>query len=240
MAKMNQILKWSGGELDFSNGTLIMGILNVTPDSFSDGGEFFDKQTAVAHALKMAGDGAAIIDVGAESTRPGSDPVSPKDQIARSIPVIEAVAGKVDVPVSIDTYSVEVARAALVAGASIINDITALADNDMVRLAADENVPVILMHMQGTPLTMQKQPDYVDVVAEVLQFLVERARKAEEFGIARELIFIDPGIGFGKTLDHNLQLMRNLDKFTASGYRVLVGTSRKKLYRYYNRQAGPA
>jgi dihydropteroate synthase len=175
----------------------------------------------------MARQGAAIIDVGAESTRPGSEQVSVAQQIDRAVPVIEALAKKVEVPISIDTYNVEVAKFALVAGASVINDITALADNDMARLAAEEDIPVILMHMQGTPTTMQKEPKYDDVVAEVLQFLKERAQKAREFGIDREKIFIDPGIGFGKTLEHNLKLLKNIDKFVNSGYRVLVGTSRK-------------
>jgi dihydropteroate synthase len=204
-----------------------MGILNVTPDSFSDGGQFYDIDTAVKHGVEMAEQGAAIIDVGAESTRPGSETVSSSQQIERAIPVIEKLSRQIDIPISIDTYNVEVAKAALGAGASIINDITALGDNDMARLAKDEDVPVILMHMQGTPADMQKQPKYDDVVAEVLEFLLERAHKAEEFGIAGEKIFIDPGIGFGKTLEHNLELLRNTDKFVTSGYRVLIGTSRK-------------
>ncbi len=204
-----------------------MGILNVTPDSFSDGGQFLESAKAVEHGVQMAQEGAAIIDVGAESTRPGSEPVSVAQQIDRAVPVIEALAKKVEVPISIDTYNVEIAKSALVAGASIINDITALADNDMARLTAEEDIPVILMHMQGTPTTMQKEPKYDDVVAEVLQFLKERAQRAREFGIDREKIFIDPGIGFGKTLEHNLKLLKNIDKFVNSGYRVLVGTSRK-------------
>ncbi|MBN1796618.1 MAG: dihydropteroate synthase [Sedimentisphaerales bacterium] len=221
------MLQWRGGKLDFSDGCLVMGILNVTPDSFSDGGQFLDIGTAVKHGIEMAEAGAAIIDVGAESTRPGSESVSAAEQIDRVIPVIEKLSKQIDIPISIDTYSVEVAKAALIAGASMINDITALADNEMARLVAEEDVPVILMHMQGTPKTMQKEPKYTDVVGEVLQFLLERARKAEEFGITKEKIFIDPGIGFGKTLGHNLELLRNIDKFVASGYRVLVGTSRK-------------
>ena len=227
MSQMSDTLEWADKKLDFSGGTLVMGILNITPDSFSDGGQFLDPATAVEHGVQMAQQGAAIIDVGAESTRPGSEPVSVAQQIDRAVPVIEALAKKVDIPISIDTYSVEVAKAALVAGASVINDITALADNNMARLAAEEDIPVILMHMQGTPTTMQKEPKYDDVVAEVLQFLKERAQKAEEFGIDREKIFIDPGIGFGKTLEHNLKLLKNIDKFVNSGYRVLAGTSRK-------------
>jgi dihydropteroate synthase len=204
-----------------------MGVLNVTPDSFSDGGYFYEPATAVEHGIKMAQQGASIIDVGAESTRPGSESVSATEQIDRAIPIIENLTRQIGVPVSIDTYNVEVAKAALVAGASIINDITALADNDMARLVSEEGVPVILMHMLGTPATMQKKPEYNDVVDEVLQFLKKRAQKAQEFGIGREKIFIDPGIGFGKTVEHNLKLLRNIAKFVNSGYRVLVGTSRK-------------
>jgi len=227
MIEQCKILKWQGGSLDFSSGTLVMGILNITPDSFSDGGEYFDIDKAVEHGIEIAKGGAAIIDIGAESTRPGSEPVSVSQQIDRAIPVIEKLSKQIEIPISIDTYSVEAARAALAAGASIVNDITALADNDMIRLAVDEDIPVILMHMQGTPADMQKHPEYENVVSEVLTYLTDRARKAEEFGITREKIFIDPGIGFGKTLEHNLQLLRNIDKFIASGYKVLTGTSRK-------------
>jgi dihydropteroate synthase len=227
MSNESNIVEWVGNKLDFSGGTIIMGVLNVTPDSFSDGGIYVEPAKAVEHGVKMAQQGAAIIDVGAESTRPGSEPVSAAEQIDRAIPVIETLTRQIEVPVSIDTYDVEVARAALVAGASIINDITALADNDMSHLVSEKGVPVVLMHMLGTPATMQKQPRYDDVVSEVLQFLLERVRKAEEFAIARDKIFIDPGIGFGKTVEHNLQLLRNVDKFVNSGYRVLVGVSRK-------------
>ncbi len=222
------ILTWPGQRLDFSKGCLLMGILNVTPDSFSDGGQFFDTERAVEKGLKMAADGAAIIDVGAESTRPGAKPVSADKQIKRAIPVIEALVKKVNVPISIDTYNFEVAKAAIGVGASMINDITALSDERIGRLAADNNMPVVLMHMQGTPQTMQKNPQYNDVVEEVLQFLLNRAEKANEFGIPKERIFIDPGIGFGKTLEHNLLLLKNIDKFVQSGYRILAGPSRKK------------
>ena len=220
-------MQWPGGTLDFSAGTLVMGILNVTPDSFSDGGRFFDTDRAVEQGLKMAADGAAIVDVGGESTRPGSEAVSAQQQIERVIPVIESLAKKMSVPISVDTYNYEVAKAALDAGAAIINDITALGDERMVQLAAEEGVPVILMHMQGKPQTMQKNPTYDDVVKEVLEFLLQRAENAERSGIDKDKIFIDPGIGFGKTLEHNLELLRNIDKFVETGYRVLVGTSRK-------------
>jgi len=205
-----------------------MGILNVTPDSFSDGGLFVDKDRAVEQGLRMAAEGAAILDVGPESTRPGSRPVPVDEQIRRAVPVIEALARQVKVPISIDAHDVEVAKAALDAGASLINDITALADGRMAEMAADRHVRVVLMHMQGTPAIMQASPSYTDVVAEVLAFLMERATKAQAAGIPRERIFIDPGIGFGKTVEHNLALLRNLDRFVTTGYRVLVGPSRKR------------
>ncbi|MBN2182684.1 MAG: dihydropteroate synthase [Sedimentisphaerales bacterium] len=221
------IVSWPKGKLDFSAGCIVMGVLNVTPDSFSDGGEFFGTQKAIEHGLKMASDGAEIIDVGGESTRPGSEPVSTEQQIERVVPVIEALCKKIDIPVSVDTYNIEVAKAALDAGAAIINDITALSDERTAKLAAERQVPVVLMHMQGTPATMQTEPKYNDVVGEVLEFLLSRAKLAEQHGIPKERIFIDPGIGFGKTLEHNLLLLRKIDKFVTSGYRVLVGTSRK-------------
>jgi dihydropteroate synthase len=221
------ILEWPKGKLDFSKGPILMGILNVTPDSFSNGGQFLDTEKAVAHAIQMAADGAALIDVGPESTRPGSKPVSTAEQIRRAIPVIKQLAKKFDIPISIDTYNCHVAKAALEAGASIINDITTLADDRMAQLAAQQQVPVVLMHMQGTPQTMQLEPKYKDVVREVRAFLLKRAEKAQEFGIPKERICIDPGIGFGKTFEHNLELIKNLHEFVATGYRVLVGTSRK-------------
>jgi dihydropteroate synthase len=221
------ILVWPTGRLDFSAGCLLMGILNITPDSFSDGGQFFDTEKAIAHGLKMAADGVAIIDVGAESTRPGAEIVPADEQIKRAIPVIKSLSKKIDVPISIDTYNYNVAEAALEAGAAMINDITALSDCAMAELAAEKQTPVVLMHIQGTPKTMQAEPKYNDVVAEVLQFLLERAKRAEQFGISKERIFIDPGIGFGKTIEHNLLLLKNIDKFVETGYRVLVGPSRK-------------
>ena len=222
-----ELLEWPIGRLDFTAGCIVMGVLNVTPDSFSDGGRFLDTNKAIEHGLKMAAEGAAIIDVGAESTRPGAEPVSVEEQIRRVVPVIESLCKRIDVPISIDTNSSEVAKAALEAGAAIINDITALSNEGMGELTAEEQVPVILMHMQGTPATMQIEPKYKDVVSEVRRFLQEKAKRAEEFGIPKERIFIDPGIGFGKTLEHNLLLLRNVDKFVSTGYRVLVGTSRK-------------
>jgi dihydropteroate synthase len=221
------ILKWPTGKLDFSGGCLLMGVLNVTPDSFSDGGKFFDRNKAIEQGLQMAADGAAIIDVGPESTRPGAEPVSPIEQIRRAIPVIEKIAKKTNACISIDTTNCEAAKAALDAGANIINDITALADERMAQLAAKRKVPVILMHMQGTPRTMQVEPKYKNVISEILKYLLSRAKHAEKFGIPKERIFIDPGIGFGKTVEHNLALLANLNKFVKTGYRVLVGPSRK-------------
>jgi dihydropteroate synthase len=221
------IIEWPAGRLDFSAGCVVMGVLNVTPDSFSDGGEFFDTNKAIEKGEQMAGEGAAIIDVGGESTRPGSASVSAEEQIRRVVPVIEAIAKKVDVPISIDTHNFEVAEAAMDAGAAMINDITALSDERMGELAGERGVPVVLMHIQGTPAIMQIEPKYKDVVGEVCRFLLERAKRAEQFGIDKSKIFIDPGIGFGKTTEHNLLLLRNIDRFVDSSYRVCVGTSRK-------------
>jgi dihydropteroate synthase len=217
-----------------------MGVLNVTPDSFSDGGEFLDRNRAIEHGEKMASEGAAIIDVGGESTRPGSEPVDTDEQIRRIVPVIGGLSKKIDVPISVDTYDIEVAEAALEAGASMINDITALSDEKMAELAGEKQVPVVLMHMQGTPGTMQIKPKYDDVVAEVLQFLLERAKRSEESGIERNKIFIDPGIGFGKTLEHNTLLLKHLREFVSSGYRVLVGTSRKSFIGEITGRENPA
>lgn len=221
------ILEWPGGKLDFSGGCVVMGVLNVTPDSFSDSGEFFDTDKAVEHGLKMAAEGAGIIDIGGESTRPGARPVPAKEQIRRVVPVIERLSKKIQVPISIDTYNLEVASAALDAGAAMINNITALSDERLGKLAAKRRTPIILMHIQGTPATMQTEPKYKDVVREVLEFLLERAKRAQKLEILRKRIFIDPGIGFGKTVEHNLLLLRNIHKFVDTGYRVCVGTSRK-------------
>jgi len=223
----SNILKWPMGKLDFSGGCLLMGVLNVTPDSFSDGGNFLDRDKAIEQGIKMAAEGAAIIDVGPESTRPGAQAVTADEQVHRAIPVIAKLAKKTKGCISIDTTNYEVAKAALDAGANIINDITALADERMAQLAAKRKTPVILMHMQGTPRTMQAEPKYKDVLSEVLKFLLERAKRAEKLGIPKQRIFIDPGIGFGKTVEHNLKLLANIDKFVKTGYRVLVGPSRK-------------
>ena len=210
---------------------MVMGILNVTPDSFSDGGTFMDLCDAVGHAEQMIRDGADIIDVGGESTRPGSRAVPAAEQIKRTQPVIASIREKyVQIPISIDTQSAEVASAALDAGATIVNDISALrADMDMVRRVADAGAYVVLMHMQGMPRTMQQNPRYDDVVGEIEAFLRERIEFAVSNGIRRERIIIDPGIGFGKTVEHNLQILANLNRFAAIGP-VLLGTSRKSLF----------
>jgi len=242
MRKVNSenIVEWPRGQLDFSSGCIVMGVLNITPDSFSDGGKFLDTNKAIEHGLKMAGEGAAIIDIGSESTRPGSKPVSASEQIKRVVPVIKALYKKIDVPISIDTYNYDVAKAALQAGAAMINDITALSDERMGQLASEQRLPIVLMHMQGKPLTMQAEPKYDNVVAEVLEFLLTRAKRAEEFGIPKNMIFIDPGIGFGKTLEHNLEILRNIDTFVATEYRVLVGTSRKSFIGKLTGKENPA
>jgi dihydropteroate synthase len=228
MKKLPDIVKWPTGRLDFSAGCIIMGILNVTPDSFSDGGQFLDVKQAVDRGIEMAHQGAAVIDVGPESTRPGAEAVSKDEQISRAVPIIQKMAKQLDIPISIDTRNPDVARAAIEAGASVINDITALTGDEMLQLAVDASVPVILMHMQGTPQTMQAAPHYDDVVSEVGEYLRERASSAEDAGVKAEHIFLDPGIGFGKTGRHNLQLLNRLDLLCDLGYRVLVGTSRKR------------
>ncbi|NJD07917.1 MAG: dihydropteroate synthase [Methylococcaceae bacterium] len=210
---------------------LIMGILNATPDSFSDGGRHGTVEAAVAHGLVMAEEGADIIDVGGESTRPGSDPVSAAEQIARVVPVIRQLrAGLPDaIAISIDTTRAEVATAALDAGADFINDVSAGRDDPhMFALAAQRRVALVLMHMQGSPKTMQDDPRYEAVLDEVLEFLLERSRQAQAAGVAPERLILDPGIGFGKRRDDNLKLMAGLDRFTATGYRVLLGASRKR------------
>ena len=206
----------------------LMGVVNVTPDSFFDGGRYDDPQRAVEHALRLVEEGADLLDIGAESTRPGAVPVDEREECRRLIPVVAAVAKAVSVPISVDTSKAEVARAAIDAGAVMVNDVTALrGDGAMVDVVAEAGVGLVLMHMQGTPETMQKAPRYDDVVGEVAQFLTERARWAIAHGVARDRIVLDPGIGFGKTLQHNLDLLANLHAFVHLEFPVLVGPSRK-------------
>ena len=208
---------------------VLAGVLNVTPDSFSDGGDFLDPERASARAAAMLDEGAQIIDVGGESTRPGSDPVSPEEELRRVVPVIRGImAERPEAIVSIDTYRAGTAEAALQAGASVVNDVSALRrDPGMPDVVADAGCPVILMHMLGEPKTMQRDPHYDDVVREVRDFLAGRAERAVAVGVEEENIILDPGIGFGKTLEHNLALLRHLDSLVELGFPVLVGASRK-------------
>lgn len=207
-----------------------MGIVNVTPDSFSDGGRYFDADAAIAHGLALAGVGAAILDVGGESTRPGAEPVDRDEELRRVVPVVEALARETDVPVSIDTTKAAVAGAALAAGAVIVNDVSAgRGDPGMLGLVAETRAAVVLMHMAGDPRTMQDRPHYRDVVAEVGDFLLERMAAAERAGIDADVIAADPGIGFGKRADHNLALLGGLRELVARvGVPVLIGPSRKR------------
>jgi len=217
-----------GRVLDLSR-TAIMGILNVTPDSFSDGGIFLARDAAVAHALAMAEEGADLIDIGGESTRPGAPAVSVQEELDRVIPVIEAIAHAVPLPVSIDTSKPEVMRAAVAAGAGLINDVRALRATGALQTAAALAVPVCLMHMQGEPRSMQHNPVYLDVADEVRDFLQERIDACVAAGIPRQRIVIDPGFGFGKTVGHNLELLRRLDELRALGAPILAGLSRKSM-----------
>ena len=223
-----KIIDCAGKPLDLSQ-PAIMGVLNVTPDSFSDGGDFFSIEKALEHAHCMESEGAAIIDVGGESTRPGAAPVSLDEELDRVIPVIEALGKTLAVPLSIDTRKPEVMQAAVAAGAGLINDVNALQETGAVEMAARLGVPVCLMHMQGIPESMQERPDYRDVVAEVSGFLLDRAQVCMAAGIAQQQIILDPGFGFGKTVEHNLQLLHHLEQLVSSGFPVLVGLSRKSL-----------
>jgi len=207
-----------------------MGVVNVTPDSFSDGGRFLDAAAAVAHARRLIAEGADVLDIGGESTRPGAEPADEREEIARVVPVIEAVRHESDVPISVDTMKPAVARAAVAAGATMWNDVTALGwSRDSPATAAELGCEVVLTHMQGEPRTMQKQPRYDDVVAEVAAFLKARAEAAIAAGVAREKIWVDPGFGFGKTRAHNLELIRGLPQIAALDFPIAVGVSRKSL-----------
>lgn len=222
------VLDCGGRPLDLSR-PAVMGILNVTPDSFSDGGVFLSRENAVAHARRMAEEGADIIDVGGESTRPGAQPVSAREEMDRVIPVIEALRGKISLPISIDTSKPEVMRAAVAAGAGFINDVRALRDEGALEAAASLHVPVCLMHMQGEPRRMQENPRYRDVVSEIGDFLRARLQAAQAAGIPAQRLVIDPGFGFGKTLEHNLELLRGLKTLQSLGAPILAGLSRKSL-----------
>lgn len=207
----------------------IMGILNVTPDSFSDGGKFNSLDNALAQAKKMIDAGVSIIDIGGESTRPGAPEVSLQDELDRVIPAIKAIRAEFDVWISIDTSKAEVMRQAVAAGADLINDVRALQEPDALTVAAEVGVPICLMHMQGQPRTMQANPNYEDVLQDVSNFLEERVTACEEVGIAREQLILDPGFGFGKTIEHNYHLLAHLEKFHQLGFPILAGMSRKSM-----------
>ena len=223
------IWKFRKREIDLTTRGLLMGIINATPDSFSDGGKYLDPEAACEHGLRLLREGAEVLDIGGESTKPGSFPVSAEEELLRVVPVIKALRAKTDALFSIDTSKSSVASAALEAGADIINDVTAMrGDPLMGELAARSGAGVILMHMQGEPRSMQIAPHYQDVVAEVEAFLLARARAAETGGVARDRIWLDPGIGFGKTVAHNLSLLAALPRLAAQGYPLLLGASRKR------------
>jgi dihydropteroate synthase len=225
-------LEWGRHTLELGRRTCVMGVVNVTPDSFSDGGRFLNPAAAVAQGLRLAVEGADIIDVGGESTRPFSEAVSAEEEIRRVVPVIAELAGQIRAPISIDTTKAAVARRALEAGAAMVNDIAALRfDPGLAGVAAEFGVPVILMHMRGEPRTMQVTPRYDDLVGEIYSFLQEAAAAAERQGISRSRIIVDPGIGFGKTPEHNLQLIRRLPEFAGLDLPLLVGPSRKSFIR---------
>ncbi len=212
---------------EFGDGCKVMGILNVTPDSFYDGKEYERKEEAVRRAVEMVENGADIIDIGGESTRPGSERISVKEEKERVIPVIEELSDNIDVPMSIDTYKPEVAEAAVSSGADMVNDVFGLRKKGMPETVADLGVPVIIMHMQGTPGNMQEDPTYENVVHDIYSFFVDRIEEAVEAGIEKKNLILDPGIGFGKTLEHNLEIIKRLDEFTSLGRPLLLGASRK-------------
>ncbi len=227
MAVMTVTWRVGDEEIDCSARTHVMGVINVTPDSFSDGGRFFDPEVAVTAGIQMAEDGADFLDVGGESTRPGSEPVPAAEEIDRVVPVIKRLASEVEVPISIDTRKAEVARAALDAGARIVNDVTAGADADMFEVVRDARAGMVLMHMRGDPKTMQQLTDYDDVVREVRDYLVERVEAAVAAGIDEASLAIDPGLGFAKTAEQNYFLMKQIRAFLDHGRPLVAGPSRK-------------
>ncbi len=221
-------LTWRNFCLDFSKKTYIMGILNVTPDSFSEGGLYFDKSAAIKRAIQMVEEGADIIDIGGESTRPGSEQVTFEEELRRTIPVIQALAKVVKIPISIDTYKSEIAKRALDAGASMVNDISGLRfDPEMIDVVSEYKVPVVIMHIKGRPKDMQQNPVYEALIPEIMDYLREGIKIARQSGIPEDMIIIDPGIGFGKTFDHNIEIIKYLHKFTFLEKPILIGPSRK-------------
>jgi dihydropteroate synthase len=221
-------LKCDRFRLSVGKKTAIMGVLNITPDSFSDGGLFFQRDKAIARGEAQAAQGADLLDIGGESTRPFSDPISTQEEIQRIVPVIRELGKRISIPLSVDTYKAEVAKAALDAGAALVNDISALSfDSDLAKVIAEYRVPVILMHMQGTPRDMQVNPQYKNLLEDIYQFFVERIALAQSQGISRDHILLDPGIGFGKTFSQNLTLIKRLDYFQNLNQPLVLGTSRK-------------
>lgn len=225
-------LTCGGRVIDLGRRTCVMGVLNVTPDSFSDGGRFFDTATAIAHGERLALEGADLIDVGGESTRPFSEPTPAEEEIRRVVPVIAELARRTRVPISVDTTKPEVARRALAAGATMVNDISGLhLEPELARAAAEFGAPLVLMHMRGEPRTMQVDPRYDDLIGEIRSYLTEGVERAERMGLERSQLIVDPGIGFGKTGAHNLELIRRLPELAGLGLPVLVGPSRKAFIR---------
>jgi dihydropteroate synthase len=225
---MTRVWRIGSRVVDLSHRGMIMGVLNVTPDSFSDGGEFFSADAAIERGVQIAAEGADIVDIGGESTRPGAEPVSTEEELRRVIPVIEKLRAKIDIVISIDTSKAEVARAALDAGAEIVNDVTSgRGDKQMLPLAATRNAALVLMHMQGEPRTMQKNPQYSDVVSEVADFFRQQYDRAIKCGVDPMRLAFDPGIGFGKTLEHNLTLLKHLEQLRVHDRPLVVGVSRK-------------
>ena len=222
------IIRHNKGYLDVREKTLVMGILNVTPDSFYDGGKHYDIEDALNRARKMIDEGADIIDIGGESTRPNSSYVSADEEIRRIVPIIKELSKEIHIPISIDTYKADVADKAIKAGAQIINDISGLqADKEMVRVAATNNTPIIIMHIKGRPHNFPKDPVYVELIPEIISFLERRIEYSVKSGIAHDKIIIDPGIGFGKGAKHNLEILRQLNKFKCLNLPIMIGTSRK-------------
>lgn len=220
------VLRFPKGDVTLDR-TLVMGVLNVTPDSFSDGGKFFEPEVAIGHGVEMAKQGADIIDIGGESTRPFSDPVPPEEELKRVKPVVEELLQRIDIPISIDTRRPDIAREIVEMGAQMVNDVSGLRDEEMVSTIADLNVPVVIMHMLGTPKTMQEKPEYKDVVGEICAYLRGQVENAVKGGVQKENIIVDPGIGFGKTVEHNLEIIRRLGELRSLGLPTLIGTSRK-------------
>jgi dihydropteroate synthase len=236
MTSSSQLLALPTRKLDLSQAPMLMGIINVTTNSFSDGGRYLDPGNAVRRGIELWRQGAQLLDVGGESTRPGALPVAAEEEIKRVVPVIAGIKAATGAVISVDTYRAATAKAAIAAGAEIINDISACSDKEMLPLAVRSKAALVLMHMQATPATMQNSPGYNDVTAEIITFLQNRAKKALRAGVDKSAIIFDPGIGFGKTQSHNLQLMRDLKKFTALGYPVLLGVSRKSFLANFSGQ----